>query len=282
MLDTAPNPGDSNLITRRIHGERRLANVFYPGGMRQARHRHGAPTFSFVESGQYSEVIGRRSYDRRRSTLIFHPAGECHSVEFESDVRILSVEFRDGGPENENAACLDRGSSHSSELVAWLGARLIHEMVRVDSSSELSIDGIIAEILAEGSRGNARADENGTPTWFERAKDLIHDSFNVGITLAEISEAAGVHPAHLSRVFRQNMGCTIGEYIRRLKFEFACSQILSTRVPLCEIAYSAGFADQSHFNRIFRAKMGITPYTYRKLHFKPLTDARFVQDFERR
>jgi AraC-like DNA-binding protein len=75
------------------------------------------------------------------------------------------------------------------------------------------------------------------------------------------------------------MGCTVGEYLRRLRFEFACQQILSTETPLCDVANDAGFADQSHFNRIFRIKMGITPYMYRKLHHKSMKNARFVQDF---
>ncbi len=282
MIGTAPDPGPSNLIARRVHGERRLADVFYPGGMRQARHRHGTATFSFVAFGRYSESIGRQSHDRRESTLIFHPAGECHSVAFESDVRILSVEFRGRGITGESAACLDRGSSHSGELIAWLGSRLIREMARPDSASELAIDGIISEILAEGSRGKALAVENGTPRWFALAKDLLHDRFNTSITLGEISDSAGVHSAHLSRVFRQRMGCTVGEYIRRLRFEFACRQILSTRTPICEIAHEAGFADQSHLNRIFRGKMGITPYAYRRLHANFRTDARFIQDIESR
>jgi AraC family transcriptional regulator len=97
--------------------------------------------------------------------------------------------------------------------------------------------------------------------------------------LEEVAQVAGVHSAHLSRVFRQKMGCTVGEYLRRLRFEFACQQILSNKRPLCEIAQDAGFADQSHFNRIFRIQMGITPYQYRNLHNNKLKNARFVQDF---
>jgi transcriptional regulator GlxA family with amidase domain len=62
------------------------------------------------------------------------------------------------------------------------------------------------------------------------------------------------------------MGCTVGEYVRRLRFEFACQQILTTRRQLCDVALDAGFADQSHFNRMFRSQMGVTPFVYRNLH----------------
>ncbi len=212
------------------------------------------------------------------STLIYHPANEEHAVAFESDVRILSVEFRTNDA-SSMADSLDRGSSQRSELVAWLGVRLRREMARSDSASALAIDGLISEMLAEGSRGKVLNEEKGIARWLGRATDFVHDNFRTTISLEEVAQVAGVHSAHLSRVFRQKMGCTVGEYLRRLRFEFACQQILSTERPLCEIAHDAGFADQSHFNRIFRIKMGMPPYMYRKLHHKSLKNARFVQDF---
>jgi AraC family transcriptional regulator len=164
------------------------------------------------------------------------------------------------------ADSLDRGSCHRSELVAWLGARLGREMTRSDSASALAIDGLISEMLAEGSRGKVLSEEKGFAAWLARATDFVHDNFTCTFSLEEVAQIAGVHSAHLSRVFRQKLGCTVGEYVRRLRFEFACQQILSTERSLCDVAHQAGFSDQSHLNRMFRAQMGMTPYMYRKLH----------------
>src|SRR5688500_16274338 len=256
------DPGDSRLISTRVQDDRCINQVFYPAGMRQERHRHESASFSFVVAGRYYECIGRQSHSRSTATLIYHPAGERHSVAFESDVRILSIELRGAN----DAKSIDRGSSHRSALVAWLGTRLERELARVDSASSLAIDGIIDEMLDEGSRSQVLLEEKSTSRWLKRATDFVHDNFTSTVTLEEIADVAGVHSAHLSRVFRQKMGCTVGEYVRRLRFEFACQQILSTERRLCEVAHEAGFADQSHFNRIFRTQMGIAPYAYRKLH----------------
>lgn len=261
-----PDPGDSRLISARVLDVARVSEVFYPRGLRQDRHRHDSPALSFVVSGQYDECVGRQPHSRTATTLVFHPAGETHAVEFKSDVRILSVEFRRGSGNASDS--LDRSSSHRSELIAWLGARLGREMARVDSTSSLAIDGLISEMLAAGSRGRVLSAENGNATWLARATDFVHDNFTAAISLDEVAQVAGVHSAHLSRVFRQKMRCTVGEYVRRLRFEFACQQILSTEMRLCEVAHEAGFADQSHFNRLFRTQMGITPYAYRRLHRK--------------
>jgi len=260
------DPGESYLISTRSIDQRCINEVFYPAGMQQDRHHHDSASLSFVASGRYEERLGRQAHSRSMSTLVYHPAGEWHSVAFESDVRILSIEFRGREPASIFADSLDRGSSHRSKLVAWLGSRLEREMTRSDNASTLAIDGLLSEMLAEGSRGKVLSGEKGSATWLARATDFLHDNFQAAVTLEEVAQIAGVHSAHLSRVFRQKMGCTVGEYARRLRFEFACQQILSTEGRLCDVASEAGFADQSHFNRIFRTRLGVTPYTYRKLH----------------
>jgi AraC family transcriptional regulator len=260
-----PDPGASYLVNARVLDDRRINDVFYPGGMRQSSHRHRTASFSFVASGRYEECLGRNAQTRSTATLIFHPAGETHAVAFESDVRIFSVEFR--RPDAASTADgLDRGSSHRSELLAWLGARLGREITRCDSASALAIDGLISEMLAESSRGKVLTEEKRFAAWLARAVDYLHDNFAATLNLDEVAQIAGVHSAHLSRVFRQKMGCTVGEYVRSLRFEFACRQILSTDLPLCEVACEAGFSDQSHFHRIFRSRLGVTPHAYRKIH----------------
>jgi AraC family transcriptional regulator len=78
----------------------------------------------------------------------------------------------------------------------------------------------------------------------------------------------GVHPAHLARVFRQQYGCTLGDYVRRLRVEFACRRMTTGDTPLVEIALAAGFADQSHFTKTFKSLVGITPAEFQR-QFRP-------------
>ena len=51
-------------------------------------------------------------------------------------------------------------------------------------------------------------------------------------------------------------GCTVGEYLRRLRIERAAEQLSRGDAPLAEIALTAGFADQSHFSNVFRRRTG--------------------------
>jgi AraC family transcriptional regulator len=84
------------------------------------------------------------------------------------------------------------------------------------------------------------------------------------VGLAEIAAEVGVHPVHLASTFRRYFHHTMGDYQRQLRVEFACRQLASGCASLGEIALAAGFADQSHFVRVFKRHLGITPGAYRK------------------
>jgi AraC family transcriptional regulator len=73
-----------------------------------------------------------------------------------------------------------------------------------------------------------------------------------------------VHPVTLARAFRRSFGCTVGEYLRRLRIERATEQLAGGDTPLAEIALAAGFADQSHFSNVFRRRTGMSPSAFRR------------------
>jgi AraC family transcriptional regulator len=74
----------------------------------------------------------------------------------------------------------------------------------------------------------------------------------------------GVHPVTLARAFRRAFGCTVGEYVRRLRIERAARQLADSDLSLAEIALGAGFSDQSHFSNLFRRHTGLSPFQFRR------------------
>jgi AraC family transcriptional regulator len=73
----------------------------------------------------------------------------------------------------------------------------------------------------------------------------------------------GVHRVHLAREFRDHFGLTVGDYVRRRRLARARHLLAHTDLPLSAAAADAGFADQAHLTRAFRAAFGTTPGRFR-------------------
>ena len=99
--------------------------------------------------------------------------------------------------------------------------------------------------------------------WLLRTVEKLNDEFTKNPSTSELAAEAGVHPVYLSAVFRRFYQETIAEYVRKLRIAHAARLLPSKEIPLAEIAHSAGFADQSHFTRVFKHFTGMTPGTFR-------------------
>jgi AraC family transcriptional regulator len=223
--------------------------------------------FDLVVEGACTEIVGGRTRDRSRWTLAFHPGGEAHSSHWHGpECRCFHLEippalidrFRQYSPILESPALFPGGTP------AWLGARVYSEFQRMDAVSPLAIEGLTLELLAESSRSASPVRERRAPGWLISVCDILHEKFSEPPPLGTIAEEAGVHPAHLARTFRQIHGCTLGDYVRKVRIEYACRCLTNPETPLAEIALAAGFSDQSHFSRVFKRQMGISPGEFRK------------------
>jgi AraC family transcriptional regulator len=116
------------------------------------------------------------------------------------------------------------------------------------------------ELLADAVRADA---PYGRPAWVARLVDRIEADLACTPSLSHLAAEIGLHPAHLSRVFRKTCGETLGEYVRRRRVEEA-ERALASDLSLAEIAAQAGFSDQAHFTRVFRRRFGVTPGARRR------------------
>lgn len=141
-------------------------------------------------------------------------------------------------------------------------AKLYHEFLMADQYSEVSIEILLLQICdVLGTAKEIR--QKGVPKWIDQLKELLQfDTSN--LTLQYLSEQLGIHPVHISRTASKYLSVSLGEYIRQIKLKRAIPLLLDSDHLLTEIAYEAGFSDQSHFNRTFKDYLGLSPGRYRK------------------
>jgi len=231
-----------------------------------AKHSHENAFFCMALQGVCAENYKRKVRVYEPSALSFLPAGETHSLEFyKAGMRSFSIEIKPPLIERirECSMNIDDSIHCRRGQLTLLFKKAYSEFCQMDDVTPLAVEGLVLEMLAEVSRRRLNKDSQQSPQWLKTVTEIIHDQFSEGLTLDGIAESAGVHPIYLSRVFRRHYRCTIGDYIRRLRVEYASHQILTTKAPLLEIAMTAGFSDQSHFSRIFKRQMGVTPTKYR-------------------
>lgn len=88
------------------------------------------------------------------------------------------------------------------------------------------------------------------------------------ITVEEICREFYISKNKMYRIFDENFGCTLGQYILKKRLELAVNLIKSTDEPIYEIAPRVGISDYNYFIKVFKKEMGVTPLKMRKtLHF---------------
>lgn len=229
-------------------------------------HAHELPFFGLLLEGSYGERYGRQQKQFCPFNIMFRPAGIPHQDEVgPQGLRFFEIEVRPswGKRLEECSGGLDFACEdcHGGELL-WLGMKLFRETREGCCDGELCVETLLAELLA--AVGRLPREWNKTaPSWMERMVDRLRAEYCERLTLAELSREAGVHPVYLSRAFRKHVGEGIGEFVHRLRIRKACEQMLDREMALADISFMTGFADQSHFTRVFRRFAGTSPGAFR-------------------
>ena len=95
-----------------------------------------------------------------------------------------------------------------------------------------------------------------------RARAFLEAEKTRMVGSAELEAVTGLTRYDLARQFRLMCGTSPYRYLLMRRLAYAREQITRRR-PLVEVALDAGFADQAHFSRMFKATFGLTPARYR-------------------
>lgn len=242
-----------------------LTEAAFDPNSRLPRHAHENSYFCFSLQGVYTERYGNREVVCRPSALTFRSSAQTHeALVHNAKTRVFMLEISPDWIERLRADSLTLEGTFDfyGGAVTKLGARLNREFHKTDSSAKLAIEGLALELLAQAARQPSYR-IGAAPAWLRQAREMVSEHFSENLKLTQIAAGVGVHPVYLAAAFRQKFGVTIGEFVRKLRIEQACAQLNKPELTLPTIALQAGFADQSHFSKVFKAYVGLTPREYR-------------------
>lgn len=98
----------------------------------------------------------------------------------------------------------------------------------------------------------------------EKCENLIFRKLHGKVLVNELAEELHVSPDYLSRIFHDQTGVKIGDFIQNEKIKLAKNMLKYSDYSLESIAYYLGYASQSHFGKVFKKVTSMTPKQFRE------------------
>ncbi len=248
----------------RVLGRLRVREVRYRAEGVQSRHRHADGSLSLVIAGELEEDASGATHCAAAGSLVVKPAGNWHADTYgPRGARMVQVLSVDGQAPWDNARY----------PYQWLDAprlarrvlALFDERPGAAEATEMELWDVLDRIGAAVAATQVKR----RPRWWSDAVDLLELCTEQSISVAVVAEQVGVHPVHLARVCRRQLGCTVQQYVRQRRVLAAWREWDRGEKSLAAIAIDVGFADQAHMTRAFADLLGISPGRLRRLSTRP-------------
>ncbi|WP_200759599.1 bifunctional transcriptional activator/DNA repair enzyme AdaA [Effusibacillus dendaii] len=131
-----------------------------------------------------------------------------------------------------------------------------------------------SEAVAAGFRPCKRCQPHDTSPFcsdieiVNRTLQLIDTNYSEPLSLREMASRVHISPYHLHRTFRRITGDTPSDRLTRKRIEAAIQLLVSSRIPIKQIAEQAGYRNTAYFSSVFRKITGVSPTAYRLQQFQ--------------
>jgi AraC family transcriptional regulator len=102
------------------------------------------------------------------------------------------------------------------------------------------------------------------PWQARRVASYVTDKLGSRIRTTDLAAVAQLSASHFTRAFKETFGETPLGYVSRQRMRYAQDLMLRSGECLSQIALTCGHCDQSHFTRVFRRKVGMSPRAWRR------------------
>jgi len=259
-----------------------VALLQYPAacGLSHRASTHDYMAFGLCTGGQASLKL-RQVYRLEPGDLYLIPAGEAHTMVKTERLELWGAAFSPTGLAPEEASPLlapfERvrfGASAVTRIPAsrqshleWLLRTMRDEGARADKPLDAWVlRHLLSLILAEVVRAEPLGTPTSTPPLVTGAMRFIAERCLEPVSLADVAMAVQRTPSHVASSVKAATGKSVQTWIIEGRMAEAQRRLMHTEESLDEIAERVGYADITHFIRLFRRTYGQTPAAWRRLH----------------
>lgn len=255
-------------------------------------HWHQCCEFLLVHEGQGRVVVNQQSFEIKRGMFFFFQPYQLHQVYayvapelpyvrsiFYSDPHLIDKELRQFPRRQARFDEMQRNLelTHAHELTGMKLAAMEkifgeYEEARVEGrgEEEEELSALFLQVLSWLPSSDSlctgrenRPQPNRPLRYSEIVMNWIERNFQGEPTMEKMAEETHLSPNYLSRVFRQETGSSITDYLTARRIRQACRLLETTELSVERIGNEVGFVSSSYFIQLFKREVGETPLRYR-------------------
>lgn len=184
---------------------------------------------------------------------------------------VLDEVARDAGARTIDTLVPSADAGVPDPVVTRLGMCLLPAIERRGPFNRLFVDHVAWALCAHFAhsygqmRIQAETRLGGLAPWQKRrATELMNAHLDGDVSVAQIASECGLSRGHFGRAFKQSTGLPPHRWLLERRVDKAKDLLRIGRLPIVEIALACGFAEQSHFTRVFTRTVGESPGAWRR------------------
>jgi len=92
---------------------------------------------------------------------------------------------------------------------------------------------------------------------------FVGTHYRSNLNLNEVTREVELHSKYAMQLFRRNSGVTLWNYLTQHRIWHAQRLLVSTELPIADVAREAGFGSDSQLHLVFSRHCGLSPRQYR-------------------
>ncbi len=236
-------------------------------------HYHTYFELYFLEEGHRYHVMQGQQYETVPGSLMLFAPYIMHHSFSDRDVvfRRMVLYFDETAILSpalltmlQNGSGLYVPSRKISDSIHFLLRELLKEQEADDSLHSAAAQSLLNVLLILLMRSTAVSPQPEVQSRISQIVSYIENNYQHELRLSDIAERFYISEYYLCHEFKKYTNRTIVQYINTLRILHAQRLITECDLSLTKIAEQTGFSSLTHFNRTFKAAVGISPSAYRK------------------
>jgi AraC-like DNA-binding protein len=242
----------------------------------------------YVHGGQGNVVVNQQMYEIRSGMLFFFQPYQLHRIYSEVSREcpfVRTIFYIDPHTaenlllgfakrkavfsalwQGENTSC-GFDLSGSAEAVDWIYKnynQCRNSAVEEDTEDITMMLLQLLSCLGTGENSLIQPEERRNLRYSEQIMDWIEEHYQEEVNLEQLAAETHLSKSYVSRVFHQETGGRLVDYLTARRIKQACRLLSTTDLPVEQIGIAVGFPNASYFNQLFKRVLGTTPLKYRK------------------